>query len=52
MISEPWDLGPYGYQVGRWGQGWAEWNDRYRGFTRDFWRNAIPGVQELSLIHI
>ncbi|HOA88713.1 glycogen debranching protein GlgX [Propioniciclava tarda] len=48
MISEPWDLGPYGYQVGRWGQGWAEWNDRYRGFTRDFWRNAIPGVQELA----
>jgi glycogen operon protein len=48
MISEPWDLGPYGYQVGRWGQGWSEWNDRFRGFTRDFWRGAVGGVQELA----
>ncbi|MFZ1412882.1 MAG: glycogen debranching protein GlgX [Micropruina sp.] len=48
MISEPWDLGPYGYQVGRWGPGWAEWNDRFRGFTRDFWRGAVSGVQELA----
>ncbi len=48
MISEPWDLGPYGYQVGRWGRDWSEWNDRFRGFTRDFWRGAIGGVQELA----
>ncbi len=48
MISEPWDLGPYGYQVGRWGTGWSEWNDRFRGFTRDFWRGALSGVQELA----
>lgn len=48
MIAEPWDLGPYGYQVGRWGAGWSEWNDRFRGFTRDFWRGAIGGVQELA----
>lgn len=48
MIAEPWDLGPYGYQVGRWGRGWAEWNDRFRGFTRDFWRGALGGVQELA----
>ncbi len=48
MISEPWDLGPYGYQVGRWGPDWSEWNDRFRGFTRDFWRGAIGGVQELA----
>ena len=48
MIAEPWDLGPYGYQVGRWGKGWAEWNDRFRGFTRDFWRGAVPGVEELA----
>lgn len=48
MLTEPWDLGPYGYQVGRWGKGWAEWNDRFRGFARDFWRGALPGVQELA----
>lgn len=48
MIAEPWDLGPYGYQVGNWGPGWSEWNDRYRNFVRDYWRGAIPGVQELA----
>ncbi|PKQ32739.1 MAG: glycogen debranching enzyme GlgX [Actinobacteria bacterium HGW-Actinobacteria-2] len=48
MIAEPWDMGPYGYQVGRWGAGWTEWNDRFRGFTRDFWRGATGGVQELA----
>jgi glycogen operon protein len=48
MIAEPWDLGPYGYQVGRWGNGWCEWNDRYRDFVRDFWRGGIGGVQELA----
>ena len=48
MIAEPWDLGPYGYQVGRWGRGWSEWNDRFRGFTRDFWRGAVGGVEELA----
>ena len=48
MIAEPWDLGPYGYQVGAWGPGWSEWNDRYRNYIRDYWRNATPGVQELA----
>ncbi|SDB85415.1 glycogen operon protein [Raineyella antarctica] len=48
MISEPWDMGPYGYQVGAWGPGWSEWNDRFRGYTRDFWRGAVHGVQELA----
>ncbi len=48
MITEPWDMGPYGYQVGRWGRGWSEWNDRFRGFTRDFWRGAVHGVEELA----
>lgn len=48
MIAEPWDMGPYGYQVGAFGEGWSEWNDRFRGFTRDFWRGSINGVQELA----
>jgi len=47
MIVEPWDVGPFGYQVGRWGPGWSEWNDRYRGSVRDYWRGA-GGVQELA----
>jgi glycogen operon protein len=48
MIAEPWDIGPYGYQVGRWGVGWSEWNDVYRNFVRDFWRGDSRNVQELA----
>ena len=48
MIAEPWDMGPYGYQVGAWGRGWSEWNDRFRGFMRDYWRGATQGVRELA----
>ncbi|MDR1833305.1 MAG: glycogen debranching protein GlgX [Propionibacteriaceae bacterium] len=48
MIAEPWDVGPYGYQVGRWGVGWSEWNDVYRNFARDFWRGDSNNVQELA----
>lgn len=47
-IAEPWDLGPYGYQVGSWGKDWSEWNDHYRDYMRDFWRGAVGGVQELA----
>ena len=32
MIAEPWDLGPYGYQLGGFGHGWSEWNDRFRTY--------------------
>jgi len=48
LIAEPWDLGPYGYQVGRWGDGWSEWNDRFRGYIRDYWRGQVGGVEELA----
>ena len=40
LIAEPWDCGPGGYQVGGFPPGWAEWNDRYRDVTRDFWKAA------------
>jgi isoamylase len=42
LIAEPWDLGPGGYQVGRFPIGWGEWNGKYRDTTRKFWR-ADPG---------
>ena len=29
LISEPWDIGPGGYQLGHHPPGFAEWNDRY-----------------------
>ena len=47
-IAEPWDIGPYGYQVGQWGAHWSEWNDHFRDHIRDFWRMATCGVQGLA----
>src|SRR3954454_13291813 len=38
LISEPWDIGPGGYQLGQHPPGFAEWNDRFRDSTRRFWR--------------
>ncbi len=44
MIAEPWDIGPGGYQLGRFPANWLEWNDRYRDDVRRFWRgNATVG---------
>jgi glycogen operon protein len=37
LIAEPWDMGPNGYQLGRFPAGWAEWNDRFRDSARAFW---------------
>ncbi len=38
LISEPWDPGPGGYQLGKQPPGFAEWNDRYRDGLRRYWR--------------
>ncbi len=38
LIAEPWDIGPGGYQLGNFPNGWSEWNDRYRDHVRKFWR--------------
>jgi glycogen operon protein len=38
LIAEPWDVGPGGYQLGRFPARWLEWNDRYRDDLRRFWR--------------
>jgi len=48
LIAEPWDLGPGGYQVGRFPAPWAEWNDRYREGVRDYWRGRSHGRSDLS----
>jgi isoamylase len=48
LIAEPWDLGPGGYQVGRFPPGWAEWNDRYRDTVRAFWRGDEGRLPELA----
>ncbi|WP_310530995.1 glycogen debranching protein GlgX [Novosphingobium sp.] len=38
LIAEPWDIGPGGYQLGRFPQNWLEWNDCFRDDVRRFWR--------------
>ncbi len=38
LIAEPWDIGPGGYQLGAYPAPFAEWNDKYRDNTREFWR--------------
>jgi isoamylase len=38
LITEPWDIGPGGYQLGQQPPGFAEWNDRFRDGVRRYWR--------------
>lgn len=38
LISEPWDIGPGGYQVGNHPAGFAEWNGRFRDTARQYWK--------------
>ena len=38
LISEPWDIGPGGYQVGKHPSGFAEWNSYFRDTSRAYWR--------------
>lgn len=39
LIAEPWDVGPGGYQVGKFPVQWAEWNGIYRDTVRGFWKD-------------
>jgi isoamylase len=48
LIAEPWDLGPGGYQVGKFPPLWTEWNGKYRDTVRDFWRGEPSTLGELA----
>src|ERR1051325_11269307 len=48
LIAEPWDVGPYGYQLGNFPPGWAEWNGQYRDSVRRFWKGDAGLVPELA----
>jgi isoamylase len=48
LIAEPWDVGPDGYQLGRFPQGWSEWNGQYRDTVRSFWRGDGGLVPEMA----
>ena len=48
LIAEPWDVGPDGYQLGRFPPGWSEWNGAFRDCVRRFWRGDPGQVPELA----
>jgi len=48
LISEPWDVGPGGYQLGNHPPGFSEWNDKFRDGARRFWRGDLNQRSELS----
>jgi isoamylase len=48
LISEPWDVGPGGYQLGHHPPGFAEWNDRFRDGLRRFWRGDSGQRQDFA----
>ncbi|HVT35513.1 MAG TPA: glycogen debranching protein GlgX [Nevskiaceae bacterium] len=38
LISEPWDIGPGGYQIGNHPPGFSEWNGKFRDDVRRYWK--------------
>ncbi|WP_418276308.1 glycogen debranching protein GlgX [Isoptericola jiangsuensis] len=57
LVAEPWDVGPGGWQTGRFPAPMAEWNDRFRNAARSFWLEApkagshgepMHGLRELT----
>lgn len=48
LISEPWDVGPDGYQLGKHPPRFAEWNDKFRDTIRRFWRGDAEVRGELA----
>ena len=48
LIAEPWDLGPDGYQLGRYPVRWSEWNGRFRDGSRRFWKGDQDVAAEIA----
>ncbi len=48
LIAEPWDVGPDGYQLGKFGAPFLEWNDHYRDDVRRFWRGDRGMIARLA----
>ncbi len=48
LIAEPWDVGPDGYDLGRFPPLWSEWNGSYRDVMRDFWRSREGLVDDFA----
>lgn len=48
LIAEPWDVGPYGYQLGQFPAHWSELNDKFRDSMRSFWRGDHGSLNEFT----
>ena len=48
LVAEPWDPGPGGYQLGRFGKEFKEHNDTYRDEVRSFWRGSSGKLGALA----
>ena len=48
LIAEPWDLGPFGYQLGQFPAHWSELNDKCRDTFRSFWRQDPSQLPEFA----
>ncbi|HEY9009922.1 MAG TPA: glycogen debranching protein GlgX [Devosia sp.] len=48
LVAEPWDPGPGGYQLGRFGKEFQEHNDTYRDEIRSFWKGDPAKVGALA----
>jgi len=48
LSTEPWDIGPGGYQLGNFPPGFAEWNDKFRDGVRKYWRGDPSMRGELA----
>ena len=48
LITEPWDIGPNGYQLGNFPPAFLECNDQYRDNIKRFWRGDQAQTQEFA----
>ena len=49
LVAEPWDVGQTdSYELGRFPPLWREWNGKYRGTIRDFWRSQAGLVGDFA----
>ena len=48
LIAEPWDVGPGGYQVGKFPSLWSEWNGHFRDDVRDFWKGTDGSLADFA----
>ena len=48
LVAEPWDVGPGGYQLGRFPERFVEWNDRFRDSVRLVWTSRGVGRGEFA----